>query len=100
MNNKLLRNTLVASAVVAVTVMVVGFAAETDELEANAQKKLREKNLDLIVLNDVGKPGIGMGSDDNAVTILAADGARWEVPRMPKRDVAVAVWDAVTSRLS
>ena len=80
-------------------VFVVGFAAETDDLEANAQKKLREKKLDLIVLNDVGSPGIGMGSDDNAVTILAPDGARWEVPRMPKPEVAVAVWDAVSSRL-
>ena len=81
-------------------VFVVGFAAETDDLEENAQRKLRDKGLDLIVLNDVGRPGIGMGCDDNEVTIIAPDGERWEVPRMPKTDVAAAVWDAVTSRLA
>ncbi|MHB8717419.1 MAG: phosphopantothenoylcysteine decarboxylase domain-containing protein [Candidatus Dormibacteria bacterium] len=80
-------------------VLIVGFAAETDDIESNARAKLRDKGLDLIVVNDVGRPGIGMGSDHNAVTILAPDGGRWDVPRRPKAEVAVAVWDVVTSRL-
>ena len=49
---------------------MVGFAAETDDLLANAAEKLRRKGLDLIVLNDVGAPGVGMGADDNAITVL------------------------------
>ena len=54
---------------------LVGFAAETDDLLANAQGKLRRKNLDLIVANDVSAPGVGFQHDTNAVTLLRADGA-------------------------
>jgi phosphopantothenoylcysteine decarboxylase/phosphopantothenate--cysteine ligase len=69
-------------------VLVVGFAAETDDLLANAAEKLRRKGLDLIVLNDVGAPGVGMGADDNAVTVLDRDGVVLTVERMPKLEVA------------
>ena len=49
--------------------LVVGFAAETDDVERNARAKLQEKNLDLIAANRVGVPGSGFGSDDNALTV-------------------------------
>lgn len=73
----------------------VGFAAETDDLEAQAQKKLKEKQLDLIVANKVGVDGQGLGSDFNAVTILGCDGTQREVPRLPKWEVAGQIWDAI-----
>ena len=69
-------------------VLLVGFAAETDDLLANAAEKLRRKGLDLIVLNDVGAPGVGMGADDNAVTVLDRDGVVLTVERLPKLEVA------------
>ena len=69
-------------------VLVVGFAAETDDLLANAAAKLRRKGLDLIVLNDVSAPGVGMGADDNAVTVLDREGVVLTVERMPKLEVA------------
>ncbi|MDF9828554.1 phosphopantothenoylcysteine synthetase/decarboxylase [Ereboglobus sp. PH5-10] len=67
---------------------VVGFAAETRDVEIYARKKLAEKNLDWIVANDVGKPGIGMDAADNAVIMISRDGARFEFGPAPKRDVA------------
>ena len=76
-------------------VVVVGFAAETDDLLDNAQRKLHEKGLDLIVANDVGAAGIGMGSDDNAVTVIGRDGVVVEVGPAPKPEVARAVLEAV-----
>lgn len=80
-------------------VLVVGFAAETDDLEANAARKLREKRLDLIVLNDVARPGIGMGTADNAVTVLDATGIVAEIDRRPKAEVAGCLLDIIESRL-
>jgi phosphopantothenoylcysteine decarboxylase/phosphopantothenate--cysteine ligase len=74
---------------------VVGFAAETDDLLANAQRKLDEKGLDLIVANDVSREGVGMGADDNAVTIIGPGGVLAEVERAPKPAVARAVFEAV-----
>jgi phosphopantothenoylcysteine decarboxylase/phosphopantothenate--cysteine ligase len=75
--------------------VVVGFAAETDDLVDNARRKLAEKGLDLIIANDVGADGIGMGSDDNAVTILGRDGVIAEVDRSPKPVIARAVFEAI-----
>ena len=74
---------------------LVGFAAETDDLLANAERKIRSKNLDLIVANDVSAPGVGFEHDTNAVSILAASGAREDVPLTDKRAIARAVLDAV-----
>ena len=73
----------------------VGFAAETDDLQAQARQKLKEKQLDLIVANQVGVDGQGLGSDFNAVTIVGADGQVTEVPRLPKWEVAIRIWDAI-----
>jgi phosphopantothenoylcysteine decarboxylase/phosphopantothenate--cysteine ligase len=74
---------------------VVGFAAETDDLLANAQRKLDEKGLDLIVANDVSGSEVGMGSDDNAVTIIGPGGVLAEVTRAPKSEVARAIFEAI-----
>ena len=76
---------------------VVGFAAETDALRENALGKLRRKNLDLIVGNDVGAPGVGFEHDTNAVVLLRADGTSQDVPLTDKREVARAVLDAVAA---
>ena len=75
--------------------VLVGFAAETDELEANAQRKLAAKRLDLIVANDVSAPATGFRHDTNAVTIFAADGTSTVVPLADKRTIAAAVLDRV-----
>lgn len=76
-------------------VVVVGFAAETDDVVENARRKLAEKALDLVVANDVSNPAIGLGSDDNAVTIIGRDGLVVEVPRAPKAEVARRIFDVM-----
>jgi phosphopantothenoylcysteine decarboxylase/phosphopantothenate--cysteine ligase len=73
----------------------VGFAAETEELRASAQKKLAEKHLDLVVANQVGVDGQGLGSDYNAATVIAPSGIVADIPRMSKWDVATRIWDAI-----
>jgi len=67
---------------------VVGFAAETRDVEGYARKKLVEKNLDWIVANDVGRPGIGMDAADNAIVMLSRSGVRAEFGPAPKEKVA------------
>jgi phosphopantothenoylcysteine decarboxylase/phosphopantothenate--cysteine ligase len=68
--------------------LVAGFAAETNDLEKNAQKKLHEKNCDLIVANDVSTAGVGMESDQNEVTIFFRDGEQKKISRAPKKIIA------------
>jgi phosphopantothenoylcysteine decarboxylase/phosphopantothenate--cysteine ligase len=75
--------------------VLVGFAAETEDLVANAQKKLEAKNLDLVVANDVTAEGAGFGSDTNAVILLKRDGSRVDVPVASKREVAERILDEV-----
>jgi phosphopantothenoylcysteine decarboxylase/phosphopantothenate--cysteine ligase len=75
--------------------IVIGFAAETEELIQNAKKKLTGKNLDLIVANDVLKEGAGFESDTNIVTIISKDGKVKNLPLMSKLEVAHAVLDEV-----
>ncbi len=77
--------------------ILVGFAAETDDLEANAQRKLEAKQLDLIVANDVGAPHTGFQHDTNAVTLFAPNSAPLVVPLADKRTIAAAVFDRVVS---
>jgi phosphopantothenoylcysteine decarboxylase / phosphopantothenate---cysteine ligase len=74
--------------------IVVGFAAETSDVLANARKKLESKSLDAIVLNDVSQPGIGFDSERNAVTIITS-AATETVPETSKWEVAHRVLDAV-----
>jgi phosphopantothenoylcysteine decarboxylase / phosphopantothenate---cysteine ligase len=75
--------------------VLVGFAAETDDLIANATSKLEKKRLDLIVANDVGAPEVGFAHDTNAVTLLRPDAKPVEIDLAAKRDVARAVIDTI-----
>ena len=75
--------------------VLVGFAAETENLIDNAKGKLARKKLDLIVANDVSAPDVGFAHDTNKVTILVSDGSQIEVPLDTKRVVADAIFDAV-----
>ena len=74
--------------------IIVGFAAETEELEKNAKEKLERKNLDLIVANDVTAPGTGFAYDTNEVLLITGQG-KTNVPLASKRVVADKILDAV-----
>lgn len=74
---------------------LVGFAAETEDLLANAKKKLEGKNLDLVVANDVSAPGAGFGGETNAAVLLRRDGGRVDVPLVAKRELAERILDEV-----
>jgi phosphopantothenoylcysteine decarboxylase/phosphopantothenate--cysteine ligase len=74
---------------------LVGFAAETSAVAANAAEKLASKNVDLLVANDVAAPGVGFEHDTNEVLILFPDGRQHHVPLSDKRSVGRAVLDAV-----
>ena len=74
---------------------VVGFAAETDDVIGYARDKLRRKNLDLVVANDVGKPGRGFGADENVVHIVAKKGPVENLGPAPKEEIAAGVWDRI-----
>jgi len=76
---------------------LVGFAAETDRLIERAREKLRGKNLDLVVANDVGRPGAGFGGETNAAVLIDRDGGETEVPLGSKRALAEAIWDRVAA---
>ncbi|MBA3913658.1 MAG: bifunctional phosphopantothenoylcysteine decarboxylase/phosphopantothenate--cysteine ligase CoaBC [Acidobacteriales bacterium] len=76
------------------TQLVIGFAAETQNILSNARQKLAAKNVDAIVVNDVSKEGVGFDSDRNAVTIITHDDAI-EVPETSKAEVARRVLDEV-----
>ncbi len=80
--------------------VLVGFAAETDDLLANAAKKIIAKRLDLIVANDVSAPGVGFAHDTNAVTILRPNGMSRTLELADKRVIAHAVLDSVIEILS
>ncbi|HXI74576.1 MAG TPA: phosphopantothenoylcysteine decarboxylase, partial [Pyrinomonadaceae bacterium] len=76
--------------------LMVGFAAETDDVKRNAQTKLSQKNLDMIVANDVSHEGSGFESDNNAVTILVRDNPlSIDVPLSSKSEVANRILDEV-----
>jgi phosphopantothenoylcysteine decarboxylase/phosphopantothenate--cysteine ligase len=77
----------------------VGFAAETQDLIANAKKKLVNKSLDIIVANDVMVKDSGFGAETNKVTILKKDGKMEDLPLMSKRDVAEKILDNVAKLL-
>jgi phosphopantothenoylcysteine decarboxylase/phosphopantothenate--cysteine ligase len=74
--------------------IIVGFAAETENVLENARQKLVAKNLDAIVVNDVSREGVGFDSDRNAVTIITRDEVV-EVPETTKWEVAQRVLDQV-----
>jgi phosphopantothenoylcysteine decarboxylase / phosphopantothenate---cysteine ligase len=73
--------------------IVIGFAAETEDLEVNAADKLRRKSLDFIVANDVSRPDAGFAVDTNIVTIVGADSSRQTTPKLSKEDVGDVILD-------
>ncbi len=75
--------------------IVVGFAAESQALLEYAGKKLREKNLDMIVANDISRADAGFDVETNAATILKSDGSRVELPLQSKRELADRVLDEI-----
>ena len=78
--------------------ILVAFAAETDDLIENAKRKLEKKNADLVVANDVTRPGAGFGTETNIVTLVTRDRAE-ALPMMSKRGVADAILDCVSALL-
>ncbi|MCK6493719.1 MAG: bifunctional phosphopantothenoylcysteine decarboxylase/phosphopantothenate--cysteine ligase CoaBC [Nitrospira sp.] len=77
------------------TQILVGFAAETQDLLAHAQEKLQAKDVDVLVANDVSAPDAGFGSDTNRVTLLDRQGSCEEVPLMSKRALADRILDHI-----
>lgn len=75
--------------------IVVGFALETDDVLENGKAKLRDKSLDLIVVNDATETGAGFGVDTNRVTLIGRDGKTEALPLLSKTDVADAILDRV-----
>jgi phosphopantothenoylcysteine decarboxylase/phosphopantothenate--cysteine ligase len=80
--------------------IVVAFAAEEGPGEEGARRKMEAKDADWIVVNDVTRPGTGFEAADNEVLLLSRSGSRIEISRRPKRQVAEAIWDAVSSEMS
>nr|WTB29897.1 bifunctional phosphopantothenoylcysteine decarboxylase/phosphopantothenate--cysteine ligase CoaBC [Streptomyces sp. NBC_00830] len=77
--------------------IVVGFAAETDNVLANGREKLRRKGCDLLVVNEVGERKT-FGSEENEAVVLEADGGETAVPYGPKEGLADTIWDLVAAR--
>lgn len=75
--------------------ILVGFCAEVKDLEKEAQRKLREKNLDLVVANNITKEGAGFEADTNIVTLINNRGEVEHLSRRSKREVAEVVWDKI-----
>jgi len=82
----------------------VGFAAEVgvtgQALADRARGKLREKGCDVVVANEVGRPGTGFGAEDNAVTLVFADGRSAELPAQRKNHLARTIWDRIGAELA
>ncbi|MER6225250.1 bifunctional phosphopantothenoylcysteine decarboxylase/phosphopantothenate--cysteine ligase CoaBC [Streptomyces sp900105755] len=78
--------------------VIVGFAAETDDVLANGRTKLARKSCDLLVVNEVGERKT-FGSEENEAVVLGADGSETPVPHGPKEALADIVWDLVAARL-
>ncbi len=77
--------------------IMVGFAAETENLLENARKKLTSKNLDFIVANDVTVEGAGFATETNVVTLISRNGEVESLPKMLKEEVAAAIIDRVVA---
>lgn len=80
--------------------LFIGFAAETERLVEEAERKLMDKDLDLIVANDVTATDAGFESDDNRVVFVSPSGEPEKLPLMPKRDVALRIVTWAESRLA
>jgi phosphopantothenoylcysteine decarboxylase/phosphopantothenate--cysteine ligase len=78
---------------------VIGFAAETENVERHAQDKLIRKKCDLIVANNVAEAGAGFGTETNIVSVYSPDGLVEHIPQMTKRAVADRLWDLAATRM-
>ncbi len=79
--------------------MVIGFAAESENVVQSAQEKLKKKDLDLIVANDISAPGIGFQSDSNQVTLIDKAGKIDPLPRLSKREIADVLLDRIKGKI-
>lgn len=79
--------------------IVVGFAAETENIAENAMKKAKEKNLDMIVANDISKKGVGFGSDYNEVIFLFPDGRTLPSGKRTKTEISAALLDMLEEKI-
>ncbi|MBW2085549.1 MAG: bifunctional phosphopantothenoylcysteine decarboxylase/phosphopantothenate--cysteine ligase CoaBC [Deltaproteobacteria bacterium] len=80
--------------------ILIGFAAEAENMIKYAKAKLKAKNLDLIVANQIGAPGAAFTTETNQVSIIDPAGAVEELPLLPKEEVADLIWDRVVSLVS
>jgi phosphopantothenoylcysteine decarboxylase/phosphopantothenate--cysteine ligase len=80
--------------------LLIGFAAETEDLIVHAQEKLTKKNLDMIVANDVTLPGAGFNIDTNIVKIIHKNGEVEELPQLSKQQIAEILLDKITKMLT
>jgi phosphopantothenoylcysteine decarboxylase/phosphopantothenate--cysteine ligase len=80
--------------------ILVGFAAETSDLETAGRSKLRSKHLDMVVVNEVGREGTGFGSETNIAMILSADGDDEPLRTWTKTELAVAICDRIASLIA
>lgn len=78
--------------------VLVGFAAESDNVLENAEKKLKNKNLDFIVANDITSSDTGFGSEDNKVVILSKNNEKLELEKMSKKKVASNIFDMILEK--
>ena len=79
---------------------VVGFAAESENLTQSALEKLRNKDLDLIVANDISSPGVGFQSDSNQVTLIKRNEEIEKLPTLPKIEIADILLNVIRPSLS
>jgi phosphopantothenoylcysteine decarboxylase/phosphopantothenate--cysteine ligase len=75
--------------------ILVGFAAETKNVVANALKKLKDKNLDLVVANDISEPGIGFESDNNQASLVDSKGGVVQTPKLSKVQLSREILDRI-----
>jgi len=75
--------------------LVVGFAAETNDVVGYARSKMEKKGLDLVIANDITKAGAGFNTDTNIATILTRSGGEIELPLMSKREMADRILDEI-----
>ena len=75
--------------------ILVGFAAETDNVKKNAQEKIKSKNLDLIVANNVSDPKIGFGSEKNEVWLISREGKSFSTGIKSKSEISRIIWNRI-----
>lgn len=76
--------------------VIVGFAAETNDVMENGINKLKKKNMDIIIINDVTRADAGFGTDTNCVTLIDKKGNKKDYPVMPKKELAHVIFDYIT----